>query len=133
MLRLPYGRALAAFLIAASLALNAFVFAGRAGPVLKIFKSTFGLSNERRRLMMYGSLYGDIIAARRAVPETATLWWVSPEYPWLVNYYLYPRILRWGSPNVLDREELRRKHPSDWVVGYSSSGDRLELQAPAGS
>ena len=112
-------------LLAAGLAVNAALLTRQIAPSLRIARVALGRTNEERRLLIYGRLYTDIIEARRKVPDTATLWWVSPEYPWLINYYLYPRVLRWGSPDSSARDEFRRRHPGDWIIGYTPNG-RLE-------
>jgi hypothetical protein len=119
-------RRLPAILLAAALALNAALLAFQFAASLGIARAASGRTDEQRRLMMYGGLYADIAAARRQIPETATLWWVSPEYPWLIGYYLYPRVLRWGSPDASARGEFLRSHPGDWVVGLAANG-RLQL------
>jgi hypothetical protein len=116
-----------ALLLAAALAANAAFLAHEGARTLKIARAALGRTNEQRRLLIYGGLYADIIRARREVPESATLWWVSPEYPWLVSYYLYPRVMRWGSPDRSARGEFGRRHAGDWIVGYAPNG-RLQWE-----
>ncbi|HXT02129.1 MAG TPA: hypothetical protein VN915_15750 [Elusimicrobiota bacterium] len=109
-------------ILALALAVNAALLVRSFGAALKIARAAAGKTVDAQRLMMYGGLYADIAALRERVPETATLWWVSPEYPWLVSYFLYPRVLRWGSPDASARPEFRREHPGDWVVGFGPRG-----------
>lgn len=115
-------------------AVNGWFLLGHARRAWSVARQTAGISDDERRLMMWGPLYAQLLAARKHVPETATLWWVSPEYPWLVNYFLYPRTLRWGSRALSEARALHEAHPADWVVGYSEAPGarfgRLDFLAP---
>ena len=79
------------------------------------------------------SLYRDMLAVQQQVPLDATLWYVAPYSPRELLYFLYPRVLRWGSPNVADLEKIRQAHPADWVISDHSDSpaeDTVTLWPP---
>jgi len=89
-------------------------------------------SETERRRMIFGQLYTDIETAAAQIPESATIWWVSPHLPWHHAYFLYPRILRWGSPHREDLAAIRHLHPTDWVMGWmeTPNGNTLSYFPP---
>lgn len=117
-------------ILTAALAVNAALLSRRFVAALKVARAAAGKTDEETRLMMYGGVYADIAALRARIPETAALWWVSPEYPWLVSYFLYPRVMRWGSPDASARPAFRRKYPGDWIVGFVPGGRLQAVQGP---
>jgi hypothetical protein len=89
-----------------------------------LWRRTRGLSEDSRRLLIYGPLYAQLQAARRDIPEDSQIWWVSPDLPWLVNVFLCPRRLNWGSPRIADLEIIRKSHVHDWTAVYHEGNGR---------
>lgn len=100
---------------------------------LKIFQHAQTLSLEQKRLILFPTMYPDILRIRRIVPENATLWVVSPFMPSHINYLLYPRTLCIGSKSMGDLNKIRSLHPKDWVLthfAYDPQKDRIEIFPP---
>ena len=133
-LRLMKVRPRHALLLAALLAQTALLFRSSAWTV-RVARRAAGMSLDQRRLMMFGGFYDDILRIRGRVPPGATLWVVSANFPLHVNYFLYPRTLRFGSNAPGDLEKLRALHPQDWTLTHQSGDpteDRITVYPPTG-
>jgi hypothetical protein len=86
---------------------------------VKVFRDAWGLSNIQRRYLQRGEWYRGILNIDDKVPRRATLRLVSPNPPWYLAYFLYPRLLKKGSEALTDRGKVRKQYPSDWVFVYS--------------
>jgi hypothetical protein len=99
----------------------------------RLFVRTLPMNPLQRRMAFMPSLYHDMLEVQQRVPPDATIWYVAPLSPHELLYFLYPRVLRWGSPYLSDREKIRRAHPQDWVITNHSANpatDTVELFSP---
>jgi hypothetical protein len=123
-------------LLAGALAINAWKLLPETVHSAALWRRTSALNLEERYRLLYPQLYADIERLRERIPESATLWVVSPYDPHHANYYLYPRTLRWGSKNLNDRDRLKSQHLNDWLLTNASPNpqeDRLGVIPPATS
>jgi len=102
------------------LAVNLYNVIPSAAWSISIFRRTWTMSLQEKYALLYPALYPDLEKIKQRVSEKDTLWLVSPKEPWHINYYLYPRTLRWGSPRMDDVEAIRQAHPSDWVISHNT-------------
>src|SRR5882672_3987297 len=109
-------RRIVSIVSAAGILVNTFYFFGNASAALAIYRLASGVPTEDRRMLYMPSLYRDVQRIERLVPENATLWYVAPFRPHVIAYFLYPRMIRWGSPNPSDLDKIRHDHPGDWVL-----------------
>ena len=61
--------------------------------VYRQWRQVHSLSNQERRLHLWGEFYSETIRIETQIPKVAMVQWDSKEYPWYCAYYLYPRLL----------------------------------------
>ncbi len=99
----------------------------------RIFHRFHRLTLNEKYAALYPAFFSDILAIRKQVPEDADIWLVSPADAWHINYYLYPRIIRFGSANLDDLDKERRSHPKGWVLIHQNldpQRDRVKVFPP---
>jgi hypothetical protein len=109
---------------------NAIFFLPNSWKALAAFRAVRGLSNPQRRFLQKGDWYRVILSLEDRIPMNASVRLVSSAPPWYLAYYLYPRLLKRGSEVLADRETVRRRYPTDWVLVYSESPPQADLLPP---
>ncbi len=82
------------------------------------FRDASGLSNPERRILQGGHWHRVVTQVASQIPLEASVRLVSAAPPWYLSYYLYPRLLKNGSRVLSERDEVRKRYPSAWVLVY---------------